>query len=205
MLILRPLTAADNAAAAAVIRTVMPEFGCVGPGYSIEDPEMDDLFGTYSRARSGFYVLVNSTALSASRPAPASEQNSGAAAGAWTVEAGLRPALEQRGEENASHVPPGTIVGVGGYAPLAGTDGDICELRKMYLLPAARGYGGGRLIMNRCLAGARADGFTTMYLETVTAMTDAARIYRKYGFEYIDGPLGATGHSGCDLFMTRPL
>ena len=39
--------------------------------------------------------------------------------------------------------------------PLTGGDGTVCELRKMYLLPEARGKGGGKLIMEACLAGAR--------------------------------------------------
>ena len=168
----RPLTAADNEAAAAVIRTVMPEFGCVGPGYSIMDPEMEDLYGTYSKPRSGYFVA---------------EVLGGEVAGAREV----------------SEEPH--IIAVGGYAPLAGTDGEVCELRKMYALPEARGLGIGKQLMERCLAGAQAAGFTTMYLETVTAMTAAAAFYRKFGFRYIDGSMGATGHSGCDLFMVREL
>ncbi|NJC25995.1 hypothetical protein [Neolewinella antarctica] len=55
-LTIRPLTPADNGAAALVIRTVMPEFNCVGEGYSIQDPEMDDLYATYSLPRSGYFV-----------------------------------------------------------------------------------------------------------------------------------------------------
>ena len=171
----RPLTAADNEAAARVIRTVMPEFGCVGPGFSIMDPEMEDLYGTYSRPRSGYFVA----------------EVLGEAAGAGGV--GEAQSLGSR------------IIAVGGYAPLAGADGDVCELRKMYALPEARGLGIGRRLMEACLAGARAAGFTTMYLETVTAMTAAAAFYRKFGFRYIDGALGATGHAGCDLFMVREL
>ena len=54
---LRPIRPTDDAAAAAVIRTVMPEFGCVGEGYSINDPEVDRLYVTYADARSRFYVL----------------------------------------------------------------------------------------------------------------------------------------------------
>jgi len=40
MLTLRPITPTDNAAIANVIRTVMPEFSCVGEGFSINDPEV---------------------------------------------------------------------------------------------------------------------------------------------------------------------
>ena len=167
------MTAKDNAAAARVIRTVMPEFGCVGPNYSITDPEMEDLYATYSLPRSNYFVA----------------EVLGADAGAVTD-----------GKE-----PGKVIIACAGFAPLAGADPSICELRKMYALTAARGRGIGRQLMERCLAGARAAGFEVMYLETVTAMEDAAKFYAQYGFEYIDGPLGATGHSGCDLFMQRSL
>ncbi|OAV44234.1 GNAT family N-acetyltransferase [Lewinella sp. 4G2] len=175
-LTVRPLTAADNAAAAAVIKTVMPEFGCVGPGYSIEDPEMDDLYGTYSKPRSNYFVV----------------QDLGAAAGAGEV--GKQPSP-----------PPGKLVAVAGYAPLTGGDPNVCELRKMYALPEARGLGVGQALLQQCLEGARKDGFKTMYLETVTAMRDAAAFYQKNGFRYVEGPMGATGHSGCDLFMVLDL
>ncbi|CAH1001517.1 hypothetical protein LEM8419_02420 [Neolewinella maritima] len=158
MLSLRPITPADNPAVARVVRTVMPEFNCVGEGFSINDPELDDMYAAYRQPRAAFYVLT--TAADA-------------------------------------------IVGVGGYAPLDGGDGTVCELRKMYLLPEARGLGGGKLLMETCLAAAQRDGFAAMYLETVTAMTTAAQVYAKYGFEPIDGPMGATGHSGCDRFMLK--
>jgi len=59
--------------------------------------------------------------------------------------------------------------------------------------------------MDACLEGARAAGYTKMYLETVTAMTGAAEVYRKYGFERLEEPLGDTGHDGCDVYMAREL
>ncbi len=93
------------------------------------------------------------------------------------------------------------IVGVGGYAPLNGSDGSICELRKMYLLPSARGQGGGRLILKRCLDAAREAGFKQMYLETVRAMTAAASMYTRYGFQPLEHPIGNTGHGSCDRYM----
>ena len=54
---IRPIEPADNAGAAAVIRTVMPEFGCTGEGYSINDPEVNDLYAAYADIRSRFYVV----------------------------------------------------------------------------------------------------------------------------------------------------
>ena len=53
----RPIEPRDNAAMAAVIRQVMTEFGAVGCGFSIEDPEVDALYETYQQPRSCFYVI----------------------------------------------------------------------------------------------------------------------------------------------------
>ncbi|THH40625.1 GNAT family N-acetyltransferase [Neolewinella litorea] len=97
----------------------------------------------------------------------------------------------------------GRPIGVGGYAPLAGADGTICELRKMYLLPESRGRGGGRMLLEECLRGAQADGYAQMYLETVRGMTAAAVLYARNGFTPLDRPLGNTGHSGCDRFLIK--
>ena len=39
--LIRPIAPGDDAAVASVIRTVMPEFGAVGSGFAISDPEVD--------------------------------------------------------------------------------------------------------------------------------------------------------------------
>lgn len=146
----------------------MPEYQCVGEGFSINDPEVNDMAAAYAGDRSAFFVVE------------------GAPAGAKEGKAAV-------------------VLGGGGFAPLTGGDGTICELRKMYVLREGRGRGAGRLLMDACLAGARAAGYTHMYLETVTAMTDAAAVYKKYGFEYLEEPLGDTGHGGCDRYMIKTL
>ena len=56
----RPIRSEDNEQTARLIRTVMTEFGCVGEGYSILDPEVDDMFGTYNHDRAGFFVVTRS-------------------------------------------------------------------------------------------------------------------------------------------------
>ena len=38
---LRPIEPGDDAAIAAIIRTVMPQFGASGEGFAINDPEVD--------------------------------------------------------------------------------------------------------------------------------------------------------------------
>lgn len=44
---------------AQVIRTVMPEFGASGPGFAINDPEVDHLSVAYPAPRAAFFVLVS--------------------------------------------------------------------------------------------------------------------------------------------------
>jgi putative acetyltransferase len=56
--VLRPITGADDAAMAQVIRTVMPEFGASGPGFAINDPEVDHLSVAYPAPRAAFFVLL---------------------------------------------------------------------------------------------------------------------------------------------------
>lgn len=60
---------------------------------------------------------------------------------------------------------------------------DICELRKMYALPAARGRGLGRFLMDLALVKARELGFRRMVLETASPLKEAIALYKKYGFQ----------------------
>lgn len=99
----------------------------------------------------------------------------------------------------------GVVLGGGGVAPLEGGDADVCELRKMYFLPEARGIGAGNAMMLRCLDAARAHGFRRCYLETLTGMDAAQTLYRRHGFTTLCAPLGGTGHFSCDQFYIREL
>ena len=99
----------------------------------------------------------------------------------------------------------GTIIGGAGIAPLENYDGTICELQKMYFLEGARGKGIGKLMMGRCLEAATSFSFESCYLETMTYMTAAQNLYKKSGFQYLDGPLGDTGHFSCPVQMLKKL
>ena len=99
----------------------------------------------------------------------------------------------------------GRIIGGGGYGPLAGDGGKICELQKMYFLPEHRGMGLGSVLIRRCLEGATEAGYEGMYLETLTNMDRAQRLYAGFGFARIDTPMGHTGHCGCDRWYYRAL
>lgn len=97
------------------------------------------------------------------------------------------------------------VVGGGGVAPLEGGDAATCELRKMYFLAQARGLGAGSAVMERCLEAARNFGFARCYLETLTGMDAAMKLYARHGFQRIDAPMGDTGHGGCNTFFLRAL
>ena len=99
----------------------------------------------------------------------------------------------------------GRVQGGGGVAPLEGGPEGVCELRKMYFLPALRGLGAGAALMQRCLDQARALGFRQVYLETLRGMDAAQKLYERTGFRRLDGPLGATGHFGCNRFYLLDL
>lgn len=99
----------------------------------------------------------------------------------------------------------GVVSGGCGVAPLAGADDDVCELRKMYFLPRARGLGAGQAMMERCLDAARRFEFRHCYLETLHGMDAAMRLYGRSGFQPLEAAMGHTGHGGCNRFYLRSL
>jgi len=99
----------------------------------------------------------------------------------------------------------GVVIGGGGVAPLENAEPDVCELRKMYFLPQARGIGAGSAMMQRCLDAARSHGFRRCYLETLTGMDAAQALYKRSGFAALCAPMGGTGHFSCDRFFIRDL
>jgi putative acetyltransferase len=99
----------------------------------------------------------------------------------------------------------GKILGSAGVAPLENEAESICELQKMYFMPETRGRGIGAQVMNVCLQSAKDFGFESCYLETMPFMHDAQKLYKKVGFEYIDAPMGSTGHVSCPVWMLKKL
>ncbi|HJU84507.1 MAG TPA: GNAT family N-acetyltransferase [Holophagaceae bacterium] len=156
----RPITPADDAAMAAVIRTVMPEFGADGPGFAIHDPEVDHMAEAYGGPGAAYFVVVDEA---------------------------------------------DRVVGGGGVAKLDGGPDGVCELRKMYFLKEARGTGLGERLLRHLLGVARDLGYRTCYLETLTGMDAAQKLYRKVGFQTLCAPMGRTGHHGCDRWFAMEL
>ena len=97
------------------------------------------------------------------------------------------------------------ILGGCGIGNLVEAEFKICELQKMYLAKEARGKGIAKDLMQKCLSFAKQVGYDKCYIETLPFMKDAQKLYVKSGFTYIDGPIGATGHNACDVFMIKDL
>ena len=97
------------------------------------------------------------------------------------------------------------VIGGGGIAKLDNYEGNVCELQKMYFLPVARGRGIGTRMIDLCLKTAREKGYERCYLETMSYMEAAQKLYQHYGFQYLDGPMGDTGHYSCGVHMILDL
>ena len=55
---IRDIQAEDNPQVRQLIRQVMSAYNCVGDGYSIQDPEVEDMYTNYQGKRSRYYVLA---------------------------------------------------------------------------------------------------------------------------------------------------
>jgi putative acetyltransferase len=99
----------------------------------------------------------------------------------------------------------GKIVGGSGVFPTKGLPEGCCELVKLYLLPEMRGQGLGLMLMEKCFQKAIDLGFSEMYLETMPELKTAIGLYEKAGFTFLSGPMGQSGHFGCDLWMIKHL
>jgi putative acetyltransferase len=83
-------------------------------------------------------------------------------------------------------------------------EGDICEMKRLYVRPDFRGTGAGRALAQRIIAEAKAAGYRRMRLDTIAGKMDRAiALYRVLGFREIP-PYGIHPISGT-LFMELTL
>jgi putative acetyltransferase len=97
----------------------------------------------------------------------------------------------------------GVILGGSGIYPTSNLPEGTCELVKLYLSAASRGKGIGKLLVQKCFEAAKEMGYTKVYLETLPELNIAVPMYEKLGFSYLDGPLGNSGHTACNIWMIK--
>jgi GNAT superfamily N-acetyltransferase len=98
----------------------------------------------------------------------------------------------------------GTAVGCGALRALGG---DVAEVKRMFVVPAARGRGVSKLLLAGLEDAARARGWTTLRLETGPRQPEAIALYEGAGYRAIPafGAYVEEPDAGCSLYYERVL
>ncbi len=96
----------------------------------------------------------------------------------------------------------GTVVGCGALRALGG---DVAEVKRMYVVPAARGRGVSKLLLTGLEDAARGRGWTTLRLETGPRQPEALALYEGAGYRAIPafGAYVEAPDAGCSLYYER--
>ncbi len=97
------------------------------------------------------------------------------------------------------------IAGGCGIFPTIGLPANTCELVKLYVSKKYRHNGYGQTLLEKCIEEAKEHGYEKMYLESMPELKNAIGMYLKNGFVNIGGPMGNSGHTGCDVWMVKEL
>jgi putative acetyltransferase len=86
--------------------------------------------------------------------------------------------------------------------------GRDCEMKRLYVRPAARGRGIGRLLTRAVLIEAREIGYDRVFLDTLPSMSAARALYDSLGFgevpPYCHNPILGPSYLALQLRPTQP-
>jgi putative acetyltransferase len=90
-----------------------------------------------------------------------------------------------------------------GCIALRSVDSERCEIKRLFVSPAFRGVGLGRMLAEHVLAAARESEYRQILLDTLPSMTAAIAMYRSLGFAdvqpYCHNPIPGALYLGLDL------
>lgn len=98
----------------------------------------------------------------------------------------------------------GALAGCGGFRRVSNVDyANACEMKRLYVRPAFRRFGLGRLLAQRLMDEARGSGYSGMLLDTLDDMEAARGLYGTLGFDeiapYYFNPISGAHYLKADL------
>ncbi len=102
----------------------------------------------------------------------------------------------------------GAVAGCGGFRALPDVDyPNACEMKRLFVRPAFRRFGLGRLIAQALIDRALEAGYSNMLLDTLDDMEAARGLYESLGFEevppYYFNPIPGAHYLRCELGAPR--
>lgn len=98
----------------------------------------------------------------------------------------------------------GVVAGCGALRALPGCDyPNACEMKRLYVRPAFRGFGLGRLLVQALLDEAKRAAYSSVLLDTLDDMEAARGLYASFGFievpPYYFNPIAGAHYLKADL------